>query len=178
MTLLNKTRERTNIHVAGKPPDVSVISQLLSSNIENSTFDIEKYLRSPEEPENDSKLETLTKQAETAVPGKKYLYKQECQFSPADSLSESNLYVEEKQRLERLCEKNCFKYPPCDTSSSDKEEQAGYLVPWSEAASNIGQTFRSSNTTSAVPSSKDIPSGSAEVLLEENLTHTDHASES
>ncbi|KAL8182343.1 UNVERIFIED_CONTAM: hypothetical protein K2H54_053539, partial [Gekko kuhli] len=49
MALLNNSREITNILEAGKPSDFSVISQFLASNVENSTLDMEKYLRRSEE---------------------------------------------------------------------------------------------------------------------------------
>ncbi|XP_053103437.1 centrosomal protein of 192 kDa isoform X2 [Hemicordylus capensis] len=176
MRLSKKSREKTDILEGSNLTDPSVISQLISSNLENTAFDIEKYLRRTDEIENNSEPESFAKCEDTAINQQQFLYKQECEIPCIGDISQSNLYIKygnEKKYLERMQEENYMKISPCDTSSTKKKREMGYI----EAVSNIGENFQSKKLTSALPDSKEKPSGSAKVSLENSVTSCNSYSE-
>ncbi|XP_061450712.1 centrosomal protein of 192 kDa [Rhineura floridana] len=162
MKLSNKNREGTNIPKDGNPTDLSVIGQLFFSNVEDSTFDIEKYLRRTDEGESDNKPESIIKNEATVTKLYNYLYEQKC-VTPCG---------EEKHNLERTHEENCYRDSLCKTSSEKKE--MGYL----EASLKIGEDSSSKTLTSSVPDSKERPSETAKISLENSVTTLPTYSES
>ncbi|XP_054841844.1 centrosomal protein of 192 kDa [Eublepharis macularius] len=170
MALLNNTRERNNILEAGNPADFSVISQFLASNVENSTINMEKYLRRTED-ETDTKFKSFFNHEDVSRDCQKSVNKQECQIT--GNLSKSNLYREEKQHLEKKYEENCSKHKTCD-ASSEKKNCIEYLDSYLEAVSNTCSNFQSEQLTTIAPSSEER-SGCAEVLLEGGITKMTHA---
>uniref|UniRef100_A0A8D2LUA2 Centrosomal protein 192 n=1 Tax=Varanus komodoensis TaxID=61221 RepID=A0A8D2LUA2_VARKO len=105
MKLSNKHKEKTNIQEMGRLPDLSVISQLLSSNVEDNTFDIEKYLRRTDVG-NNNEPESIVKHEETATDCHRSLYKQESEMGNADLLNFYIQYGKNKQHLEKIYEEN------------------------------------------------------------------------
>nr|XP_056710919.1 centrosomal protein of 192 kDa [Euleptes europaea] len=171
MALLNNSRERTNILEAGKPADLSVISQFLASNVENNSFDMEKYLKKTED-ENDPRFESLFNHEDISTNWHKSLYEQEHKIISAEDLPRSSFYNKhgkEKQHLERVFDENCSKDSSCDTTSSKKKNSTGSLDPYLETEHNTNDDFQSKQKTFIVPGSKER-SGCAEVLLEGSVT--------
>ncbi|XP_062987365.1 centrosomal protein of 192 kDa [Elgaria multicarinata webbii] len=169
MKLSNKNTERTNIPEADKLTNFSVINQLISSNVENSTFDIEKYLRKTDEVGSNSEPESIVKHEDTATDWHQFLYKQECETISPEDLSKSNFYIQygkEKQHLEKIYEENCSSNSTCDTSSSEQKKEMEYV----EAISDIDEYLQSKTQTTARPDSKQRSSESAKTSLEGNVT--------
>lgn len=176
MALLNNDRERTTILEAGKPEDFSVINQFLASNIENSSFDMEKYLRRTEEGAKDTKFESFFNHEDISMDWHKSLYKQEHQIIPTEDMPKSKP-GKEKQHLERECEGNCPKDLSCNTTSSKKKSSIGSLDPYLEVESNTNDNFQSKQLASIAPGSKER-SGCAEIPWEEHVTKITHVGES
>ncbi|XP_072854876.2 centrosomal protein of 192 kDa isoform X1 [Pogona vitticeps] len=162
MKLSDKHREGTDIPDIGKLTDFSVLSQLLSSNIENSPFDIEKYLRRTGETENDSKSENIIKHEETTTDGHKLF-----EISNAGDLSKNNFnikYGKENQCMEKILEESGFKESHCDISSKQKKEMENTKAPC-----NTGESFQSEKLA-CVPSSKEELSENANLPSEASAT--------
>lgn len=171
MALLN-SRERTNILEADKPADFSVISQFLASNVGNSTLDMEKYLRRPEEGENDTKFESFFNHEDICTGWHKSLYKQEHEIIPTEDLSKSSFYSKhgkKTQHLERDYKGNCSKDLSCNTTSSKKKSSVGSLDPCLEVEANTNDNPQTKQLTSIAPSSKER-SGCEKNLLEDHVT--------
>lgn len=169
ITLSNKYRETTNIPQAGKSTNISVVNQLLCSNVENSVFDIEKYLRRTDETENDSEPESSIKCEETTTDWQKNKYKQDHDIIRAGDFSQSNLYgrhPEEIRHLERIQEENSCKDSHSDAKKSGEME---YL----EAAHNISGNFQSDKLNSSVQDLRERMSGSVKLSLEDSTTKLD-----
>ncbi|XP_066480532.1 centrosomal protein of 192 kDa [Tiliqua scincoides] len=175
MMLSNKCRERTYIPQVGKPTNVSVVNQLLSSKVENSVFDIEKYLKRTDEAGNDSEPESFAKYEETTSDWQNFLYKG-YGVTHARDFSQSNLYnkyPEETQHLERTQEENSSKDSHCDASGSEERGETEYL----EAASNISGNFQSKKLSSSIQDLRENTSGSVKVSLEDNAMKFDSSGE-
>ncbi|XP_044282345.1 centrosomal protein of 192 kDa isoform X2 [Varanus komodoensis] len=162
MKLSNKHKEKTNIQEMGRLPDLSVISQLLSSNVEDNTFDIEKYLRRTDVG-NNNEPESIVKHEETATDCHRSLYKQESEMGNADLLNFYIQYGKNKQHLEKIYEENDSSNLPYDISSSEQKRKTECI----DASSNINEHFQSKMQASTVPGLKKKLS---ETSLNENVT--------
>lgn len=165
MKLSDKHRKGTDIPEVGKLTDFSVLSQLLSSNVENSPFDIEKYLRRSGETENDSESENIVKCEETATNGHKLLCMQESETCNAGDFSKNNFsikYGKVNQHLEKIVEESGFRKSRCDISSEQKREMEN-----TEATCNIDEGFQSEKLA-CVPSSQEQLSENAYFSSEAN----------
>ncbi|XP_053252565.1 centrosomal protein of 192 kDa isoform X1 [Podarcis raffonei] len=161
----NKNREVTSIPGGVKPTDFSAASQSYVNNVENSTFDIEKYLRKTDEVENDGKPESIIKDVATARDLHTVLYKQESELPSPRDLSKSNLSIrhgEEKLNLSIIHEENSYRDSSCKTSFEKKEMEC------LKAASNIGEDFLPKNLTTSVPDSEKRPSETTTISLEDS----------
>ncbi|KAH0617835.1 hypothetical protein JD844_016465 [Phrynosoma platyrhinos] len=166
MKLTNKSGKGANIPEATKLKDFSLISQLVSSNIENRTFDMEKYLKRTNEDGDGSEPESIIKHEEIATDWHK-LCKQECERASYGDLSKSNFSIEhglEKQHLEKIYEENCFQGLCFGISSEQKKEMKNV-----EKASNRDECFQSKKLSS-ITSSKERLSESIEKPLESRIT--------
>uniref|UniRef100_A0A8C6XSG9 Centrosomal protein 192 n=1 Tax=Naja naja TaxID=35670 RepID=A0A8C6XSG9_NAJNA len=166
MALSNKNKEGINVPEGDKLTDFSVVNQLLSSNIENSTFDIEKYLRRAEEVESNNEQENLIKHEEAIIDGHKFLSMHESKTSLLGDSSKNNFstnHGKEKQRLEKIYEGNCVGGLHCSISSEQKTE-----VEYVQISSNTAEYFPSEEQTS-LQNSKEEPPEYAGVSSETNL---------
>lgn len=166
MALSNKNKEGINVPEGDKLPDFSVVNQLLSSNIENSTFDIEKYLRRAEEVESNNEQENLIKHEETTIAGHKFLSLHESKTSFSRDSSKNNFntnHGKEKQHLEKIYEGNCVGGLHCSISSEQKTE-----MEYVQTSSNTVEYFPSKEQTS-LQNSKEEPSKNAGVSSETEL---------
>ncbi|XP_026527748.1 centrosomal protein of 192 kDa isoform X2 [Notechis scutatus] len=166
MALSNKNKEGINVPKGDKLTDFSVVNQLLSSNIENSTFDIEKYLRRAEEVESNNEQENLIKHGEAIIDGHKFLSMHESKTSLLGDSSKSNFntsHGKEKQHLEKIYEGNCVGGLHRSISSEQKTE-----VEYVQTSSNTAEYFPSKEQTS-LQNSKEQPPEYAGVSSETNL---------
>ncbi|XP_058032745.1 centrosomal protein of 192 kDa isoform X1 [Ahaetulla prasina] len=160
MALSNKNKEGINVPEGDKLTDFSVVNQLLSSNIENSTFDIEKYLRRAE------KVESNNEHEETTIDGHKFLSMHESKTSLLGDSSKNNFntnHGKEKQHLEKIYEGNCVGGLHCSISSEQKTE-----VEYVQTSSNTVEYFPSKEQTS-LQNSKEKPPENAGVSSETEL---------
>ncbi|XP_007434722.1 centrosomal protein of 192 kDa [Python bivittatus] len=174
MALSNKNKEGINVPESDKLTDFSVVNQLLSSNMENSTFDIEKYLRRAEEVGNNNERESLIKHEETTIDGRKFLSVRESEIPLSGDISENNFntnYGKEKQHLEKINEENCMRDLQCSISSEQKTE-----VEHVQTSSNTVEYFPSKEQT--LQNSKEKPPESAGVSSETELPAISTNSES
>ncbi|XP_026555218.1 centrosomal protein of 192 kDa isoform X2 [Pseudonaja textilis] len=160
MALSNKNKEGMNVPEGDKLTDFSVVNQLLSSNIENSTFDIEKYLRRAEEVEGNNEQENLIKHEGAIIDGHKFLSMHESKTSSKSNFNTS--HGKEKQHLEKIYEGNCVGRLHCSISSEQKTEVE------SVQTSNTAEYFPSKKQTS-LQNSKEQPPEYAGVSSETNL---------
>lgn len=166
MALSNKNKKGINIPKGDKLTDFSVVNQLLLSNIENSTFDIEKYLRRAEEVESKNEQETLIKHEEITIDGHKFLSMHESKTSLSGDSSKHNFNTDhgkDKQHLEKIYEGNCVGGLHCSISSEQKTE-----VEYVQASSNTVEYFPSKEQTS-LQNSKEEPPENAGVSSETEL---------
>ncbi|XP_042318653.1 centrosomal protein of 192 kDa isoform X2 [Sceloporus undulatus] len=166
MKLTNKSGKGANIPEATKLKDFSVISQLISSNAENRTFDMEKYLKRTDEDGDGNESESIIKDGEIAIDWHR-LCKQEGEMASSGDLSKSNFSIKHgigKQHLEKIYEENCFKNLCFDISSEQKKEMKNV-----EKASNGDECFQSKKLSS-ITSSKERLSEHIEIPLEGRIT--------
>ncbi|XP_070603580.1 centrosomal protein of 192 kDa isoform X2 [Erythrolamprus reginae] len=158
MALSNKNKEGINVPEGDELTGFSVINQLLLSNIENSTFDIEKYLRRAEEVESNNEQETLIKHEEITIDGHKCLSMHESKTLLGDSSKNKK-----QQHLEKIYEGNCVGELHCSISSEQKTE-----VEYVQTSSNTVKYFPSKEQTS-LQNSKEEPPENAGVSSETEL---------
>ncbi|XP_029140120.1 centrosomal protein of 192 kDa [Protobothrops mucrosquamatus] len=166
MALSNKNKEGINLPEGDKLTDFSVVNQLLSSNIENSTFDIEKYLRRAEEAEIKNEQESLIKHEGTTIDEHKFLSTHEPKTSLSGDSSKNNFstnHGKEKQHLENIYEEDCVRGLRCSISSEQKTE-----VEYVQTLSNTAEYFPSKEQTS-LQNSKEEPPENAGVSTETEL---------